>query len=105
VAFRASVRPFSDFFADGDAADRAGVLCATAPAEHDLALPGFPSLLVTYSVAGDFFFSVTRRLPFLRQRRLRAEKMADRVAIAIVVFEIVTVLVLRHITRWTFSLD
>lgn len=68
--------------------------------------PGFPSLLVTYHVANDFFFSghtaiaVFGALELSRFRR----KWLTAVAILLVVFEVATVLVLRaHYTMDVFT--
>jgi len=68
--------------------------------------PGFPSLLVTYSVAGDFFFSghtaiavfAAKEVARLKKRWLTA------LSIVVVIFEIATVLVLRaHYTADVFA--
>jgi membrane-associated phospholipid phosphatase len=68
--------------------------------------PGFPSLLVTYSVAGDFFFSghtaiavfAATEIARLKKRWLTA------LAIFIVLFEIAAVIVLRaHYTMDVFA--
>jgi hypothetical protein len=68
--------------------------------------PGFPSLLVTYHVANDFFFSghtaiaMYGALELSRQRRT----WLTTAAIVIVLFEITTVLVLRaHYTMDVFT--
>jgi len=68
--------------------------------------PGFPSLLVTYHVANDFFFSghtaiaVFGALELSRFRR----KWLNAAAILLVLFEVATVLVLRaHYTMDVFT--
>jgi PAP2 superfamily C-terminal len=68
--------------------------------------PGFPSLLVTYQVANDFFFSghtaiaVYAALELSRFRR----KWLTAAAVLIVFFEIATVLILRaHYTMDVFA--
>lgn len=68
--------------------------------------PGFPSLLVTYHVANDFFFSghtaiaVFGALELARLHR----KWVTGVAILLVLFEVATVLVLRaHYTMDVFT--
>jgi PAP2 superfamily C-terminal len=68
--------------------------------------PGFPSLLVTYGVASDYFFSghtaiaVVGAMELARCKRL----WLTALAVAIVAFEIVTVLVLRaHYTMDVFT--
>jgi PAP2 superfamily protein len=68
--------------------------------------PGFPSLLVTYSVANDYFFSGhTAIAVFAATQLARFERRWLTVlAIGIVVFEIATVLVLRaHYTMDVFT--
>ena len=82
-------------------------LCALPQPEHMIwHNPGFPSLLVTYSVANDFFFSGhtsvavygTFELSRLRRRWLTVG------AVAIVIFEMATVLTLRaHYTMDVFA--
>lgn len=59
--------------------------------------PGFPSLLVTYSVAGDFFFSGhTAIAVFAATEVARLKKhWLTTLAVLVVAFEILTVLVLR----------
>ena len=70
---------------------------------HD---PGFPSLLVTYGVANDYFFSghtAIAVLAALETTRLH-RRWLTVLAVCIVVFEIVTVLVLRaHYTMDVFT--
>ena len=68
--------------------------------------PGFPSLLVTYSVASDFFFSghtaiaVFAATELARLKRLRLTIMA----IVAALFEILTVIILRaHYTMDVFT--
>lgn len=68
--------------------------------------PGFPSLLVTYGVANDFFFSGHTAIAVLGAtelaRRHRPGLMV--VGIAIVVFEVIAVLALRaHYTMDVFT--
>lgn len=68
--------------------------------------PGFPSLLVTYHVASDFFFSGHTGLAVLGAVELA--RMGGRrwlyVGLAIVAFEVTTVLVLRaHYTMDVFT--
>jgi len=70
---------------------------------HD---PGFPSLLVTYHVANDFFFSGHTAIAVfgaLELSRLRRNWLTVA-AVLIVVFEIATVLILRaHYTMDVFA--
>jgi len=68
--------------------------------------PGFPSLLVTYNVANDFFFSGHTAIAVfgaLELARFR-KKWLTSVAVLIVAFEMATVLVLRaHYTMDVFA--
>jgi membrane-associated phospholipid phosphatase len=68
--------------------------------------PGFPSLLVTYSVANDFFFSGHTSVAVygaLELSRL-GRRWLTFSAIAVTIFEIVTVLILRvHYTMDVFA--
>jgi membrane-associated phospholipid phosphatase len=68
--------------------------------------PGFPSLFVTYNVGNDYFFSghtaigVFGALELARQRR----QWLTGLALAVVLFEIATVLILRaHYTMDVFT--
>jgi PAP2 superfamily protein len=82
-------------------------LCALPTPPHMVwHYPGFPSLLVTYSLANDYFFSghtaiavfAATQLARLNRRWLTAS------AIGIVLFEVATVLVLRaHYTMDVFT--
>jgi membrane-associated phospholipid phosphatase len=68
--------------------------------------PGFPSLLVTYSVAGDFFFSGHTAIAVFAATEIARLKKRwfTALAILVVLFEIVTVLVLRaHYTMDVFT--
>ena len=68
--------------------------------------PGFPSLLVTYGVANDFFFSGHTAVAVLGALELarRNRRWLTALAVAIVVFEILTVLALRaHYTMDIFA--
>ena len=70
---------------------------------HD---PGFPSLLVTYGVANDFFFSGHTAVAVLGALELarRNRRWLTVLAVAIVVFEVFTVLALRaHYTMDIFA--
>jgi membrane-associated phospholipid phosphatase len=68
--------------------------------------PGFPSLLVTYGVANDFFFSGHTAIAVfgaIELARLRRHWLTAA-AICVVVFEIAAVLVLRaHYTMDVFT--
>jgi hypothetical protein len=68
--------------------------------------PGFPSLLVTYGVANDYFFSGHTAIAVLGATELARfhRRWLTVAAIAIVLFEAVTVLVLRaHYTMDVFT--
>jgi hypothetical protein len=68
--------------------------------------PGFPSLLVTYSVSNDYFFSGHTAIAVLAATELtRMGKLGlTAVGVFIVVFEVTTVLVLRaHYTMDVFT--
>ncbi len=68
--------------------------------------PGFPSLLVTYGVANDFFFSGHTAVAVLGALELarRNRRWLTVLALAIVIFEVLTVLALRaHYTMDVFA--
>jgi PAP2 superfamily protein len=68
--------------------------------------PGFPSLLVTYSVANDYFFSGHTAIAVFAATQLARFKRRwlTALAIGVVLFEVATVLVLRaHYTMDVFS--
>jgi len=68
--------------------------------------PGFPSLLVTYSVANDYFFSAHTAIAILGVVELAraGRRWLTGVALLVAVFEIMTVLVLRaHYTMDVFT--
>jgi hypothetical protein len=105
--FGVSVRPFLGLFSLMALRQVMQALCALpAPPNIIWHYPGFPSLLVTYHVANDFFFSghtaiaVFGAIEISRLRR----KWLTMAAVLIVVFEIATVLVLRaHYTMDVFT--
>jgi hypothetical protein len=105
--FGGSVRPFLGLFSLMVLRQVMQALCALpAPPNMIWHYPGFPSLLVTYHVANDFFFSghtaiaVFGALEISRLRR----KWLTMAAVLIVVFEIATVLILRaHYTMDVFT--
>ena len=82
-------------------------LCSLpAPAGIIWHYPGFPSLLVTYSVANDFFFSGHTAIAVFGATELARFRRGwlTVLAICIVIFEITTVLVLRaHYTMDIFA--
>jgi len=68
--------------------------------------PGFPSLLVTYSVSNDYFFSGHTAIAVLAATEIRriGKLWLTAVGVLIVVFEVTTVLVLRaHYTMDVFT--
>jgi PAP2 superfamily C-terminal len=68
--------------------------------------PGFPSLLVTYGVSNEYFFSAHTALTVLAATELaRFKKVSLRIlGVAFVLFEMATVLVLRaHYTMDVFT--
>lgn len=68
--------------------------------------PGFPSLLVTYQVANDFFFSGHTAIAVFGAVELSRfhRKWLTAIAILIVLFEVATVLILRaHYTMDVFT--
>lgn len=102
--FGPSLRPFAGLLCLFALRQMSQVLCALpAPPGmiwHD---PGFPSLLVTYSVANDFFFSGHTALAIFGAVEL--SRLQNRawgvVAAAIALFEITAVLLLR--AHWTMD--
>jgi len=105
--FGESVRPFLGLFLLMVARQVVQAFCALPPPPnmiwHD---PGFPSLLVTYSVAGDFFFSGHTAIAVFAAAEIGRLKKAwlTAIAVLIVMFEILTVLVLRaHYTMDVFA--
>src|SRR5215468_10061471 len=82
-------------------------LCALPPPPNMIwHYPGFPSLLVTYSVGGDFFFSGHAAIAVFAATEIARLKRSWLTALAmlVVVFEVLTVLVLRaHYTMDVFT--
>src|SRR6267154_4333079 len=105
--FGGSVRPFLGLFLLMALRQAMQAICALPPPPnmiwHD---PGFPSLLVTYHVANDFFFSGHTAIAVfgaIELSRLRRNWLTV-FAIMIVIFEVATVLVLRaHYTMDVFT--
>jgi membrane-associated phospholipid phosphatase len=68
--------------------------------------PGFPSLLVTYSVGSDFFFSGHTAIAAFGASELSrlGKRWLTALAVAVVLFEVAAVLVLRaHYTMDIFT--
>jgi hypothetical protein len=105
--FGGSVRPFLGLFLLMALRQVMQAICALPPPPnmiwHD---PGFPSLLVTYHVANDFFFSGHTAIAVfsaIELSRLRRSWLTV-LAVLIVIFEVATVLVLRaHYTMDVFT--
>lgn len=105
--FGKSVRPFLGLTVLLLLRQAMQALCALpAPQGMIWHYPGFPSLLVTYSVASDFFFSGHTAIAVFgatEAARLR-NPVLTCVAILVAVFEIATVIVLRmHYTMDVFT--
>jgi hypothetical protein len=105
--FGPSVRPFLGLVLLLGLRQILQAICALpAPPNMIWHYPGFPSLLVTYNVGNDFFFSGHTAIAVfggLELARLGKRWLAI-VAIAIVLFEIATVLILRaHYTMDVFT--
>lgn len=93
-----SVRPFLGLFLLMVMRQIVQAFCALSPPPNLIwHYPGFPSLLVTYSVAGDFFFSGHTAIAVFAATEIARLKKTwlTAVAVLIVLFEIVTVVVLR----------
>lgn len=105
--FGGSVRPFLGLVMLMVLRQILQAICALPPPPNMIwHYPGFPSLLVTYHVANDFFFSghtaiaVFGAVELSRFRR----KWLTVTAILIVIFEVATVLILRaHYTMDVFA--
>jgi hypothetical protein len=105
--FGASVRPFLGLVLLMALRQLMQAICALPPPPNMIwHYPGFPSLLVTYHVANDFFFSghtaiaVFGALELSRFRR----NWLTAAAVLIVFFEVATVLILRaHYTMDVFT--
>jgi hypothetical protein len=105
--FGGSVRPFLGLFLLMALRQVLEAVCALpVPPNMIWHYPGFPSLLVTYRVANDFFFSGHTAIAVfgaLELARFRKNWLTGAAAL-IVVFEIATVLILRaHYTMDVFT--
>jgi hypothetical protein len=105
--FDGSVRPFFGLFLLMTLRQLMQAVCALPlPPNMIWHYPGFPSLLVTYHVANDFFFSGHTAIAVfgaMELSRLRRNGLTV-LAVLIVIFEVATVLVLRaHYTMDVFT--
>src|SRR5882762_5987611 len=105
--FGGSVRPFLGLFLLMTLRQLMQASCALPPPPNMIwHYPGFPSLLVTYQVANDFFFSGHTAIAVfgaIELSRLHRNWLTT-VAVLVVLFEVATVLVLRaHYTMDVFT--
>ena len=105
--FGGTVRPFLGLFLLMSLRQLMQAICALPPPPNMIwHNPGFPSLLVTYHVANDFFFSGHTAIAVfgaMEVARLRRNWLTVT-AILLVIFEVATVLILRaHYTMDVFA--
>jgi hypothetical protein len=105
--FGPSVRPFLGLVLLLGLRQILEAICALpAPPNMIWHYPGFPSLLVTYNVGNDFFFSGHTAIAVFGGIELArlGKRWLTLLAVAIVLFEIATVLILRaHYTMDVFT--
>lgn len=105
--FGGSVRPFLGLFLLMTLRQLMQAFCALPPPSNMVwHYPGFPSLLVTYHVANDFFFSGHTAIAVFGAIELSRlhRKWLTAAAVLLVFFEVATVLILRaHYTMDVFT--
>ena len=105
--FRASARPLIGLvIVLGLRQIMEALVALPAPPNAIWHYPGFPSLLVTYGVSNDYFFSGHTAIAVLGATELArlGRRWLTAVGIGIVVFEVLTVLILRaHYTMDVFT--
>src|SRR5437763_11489697 len=105
--FGGSVRPFLGLFLLMTLRQSMQAVCSLPPPPNMIwHYPGFPSLLVTYHVANDFFFSGHTAISVFRAIELTRfhRKWLTVSSIALVCFEVAAVLILRaHYTMDVFT--
>jgi PAP2 superfamily protein len=105
--FGGSIRPFLGLFLLMALRQLMQAICTLPPPPNMIwHYPGFPSLLVTYHVANDFFFSGHTAIAVFGAIELSRlhRNWLTAVAVLLVLFEVTTVLVLRaHYTMDVFT--
>jgi len=105
--FGGTVRPFLGLFLLMALRQVMQAICALPPPPNMIwHYPGFPSLLVTYKVANDFFFSGHTAIAVFGAIELSRlhRKWLTALAVLIACFEVATVLILRaHYTMDVFA--